>query len=282
MEHRHETFKKIGLDIAEHARDLKNQVQEIQHADDRFHFSRNDEYFLTLIDELFQTMGRGITDDHPESPELKENIRSWGEKAADYCLKKEISLGTALTIIPQIREVLTNTIERECLEFELSLHDSFVIYSTFESLLDNAAHAFSHTFVNHHIEALERAKQEMQEISVPVVPITQGTAVLPLIGDMDDERSEFLQERTLERATELELSYLIIDLSGINTINTWFAQHLNQMIEALQLLGIDTSISGMRPELSQTIVHLGINFKHVAKYLTLEQALQQHTAYFSL
>ncbi|MFD2705939.1 STAS domain-containing protein [Salibacterium lacus] len=282
MENRNETFNKIGLDITEHAEELKQQIQAVKQPIHRFDFSRSDEYFLTLIDELFQTMGKGITEDHPESSVLKGNIRSWGEKAADYCLKKEITLGTALTIIPQIREVLTHTIEHACLEFELSLHDSFVIYSTFEALLDNAAHAFSHTFVNHHITALERAKQEMQEISVPVVPITQGTAVLPLIGDMDDERSQFLQERTLEHATELELSYLIIDLSGINTINTWFAQHLNQLIEALQLLGIDTGISGMRPELSQTIVHLGINFKHVAKYLTLEQALQQHTAYFNL
>ncbi|MGY4691225.1 STAS domain-containing protein [Salibacterium sp. K-3] len=282
MENQEEIFKKIGADISEHTEALKQQMQALQQSDERFDFARNNEYFLTLNEELFQTMGEGIIDDHPDSPALKENIRSWGKKAADYCLKKEITLGTALTLIPQIREVLTTTIERKCVEFELSLHDSFVIYNSFESLLDNAAHAFSHSFVNHHIEALERAKQEMQEISVPVVPITQGTAVLPLIGDMDDERSEFLQERTLERATELELSYLIIDLSGINTINTWFAQHLNHLIEALQLLGIDTSISGMRPELSQTIVQLGINFKQVAKYLTLEQALQQHTAYSSL
>ncbi|WP_054636551.1 STAS domain-containing protein [Thalassobacillus sp. C254] len=92
---------------------------------------------------------------------------------------------------------------------------------------------------------------------------------------MDDERSEYLQSKTLDRAAELSLTYIIIDLSGINTINTWFAQHLLNLIHSLQLLGIETSITGMRPELSQTIVHLGITFKGVPTYLTLEQALSQ-------
>ncbi|RSL29647.1 STAS domain-containing protein [Salibacterium salarium] len=279
MENDNLIFHKIGEDILKHIDHLKERMRNLQQLDSRFSFAQNNDYFLNLSKELFIEIGEGIRNEHPESDYLKNQIKLWGEKAAQYCLHNDVSLATALQVIPKFREVLTTTIEKNCLEFNLSLHDSFFIYGTFETLLDNAAHVFSHTFLHHHIEALELAKQEMQEISVPVVPIKQGTAVLPLIGDMDDERSEFLQERTLERATELKLSYLIIDLSGINTINTWFAQHLIQLIDALQLLGIDTSISGMRPELSQTIVQLGITFKHVSKFLTLEQALVQHTVY---
>ncbi|RSL34976.1 STAS domain-containing protein [Salibacterium salarium] len=279
MENDHQIFSKIGEDILENIDSLEEQMRNLQRLDSRFSFAQNNDYFLHLTKELFVEIGEGISNEHPESETLKKQIKEWGNKVAQYCLHNDVSLSTALQVIPKFREVLITTIEKKCLEFNLSLHDSFYIYNTFESLLDNAAHVFSHTFLHHHIEALERAKQEMQEISVPVVPIKQGTAVLPIIGDMDDDRSEFLQQRTLERATELELSYLIIDLSGVNTINTWFAQHLIQLIDALQLLGIDTSISGMRPELSQTIVQLGITFKHVSKFLTLEQALVQHTVY---
>ncbi|MDQ0299947.1 rsbT co-antagonist protein RsbR [Salibacterium salarium] len=279
MENDHQIFSKIGEDILENIDSLEERMRNLQQLDSRFSFAQNNDYFLHLTKELFVEIGEGISNEHPESETLKTQIKEWGNKVAQYCLHNDVSLSTALQVIPKFREVLITTIEKKCLEFNLSLHDSFYIYNTFESLLDNAAHVFSHTFLHHHIEALERAKQEMQEISVPVVPIKQGTAVLPIIGDMDDDRSEFLQQRTLERATELELSYLIIDLSGINTINTWFAQHLIQLIDALQLLGIDTSISGMRPELSQTIVQLGITFKHVSKFLTLEQALVQHTVY---
>ncbi|MFB4165154.1 STAS domain-containing protein [Alteribacillus sp. JSM 102045] len=280
MDHRKpQTILNIGEYLLKNKAILSERMDQLQNNDSRLRFAKNNDYVISLREELFATIGEGVINSLAESESLKAEIKSWGEKVADYCIKNNVNLSTALLILPFYREILTEVIEQHCLEDELPLHNSFFIYSKFETLLDQATYAFSHTFLHQHIVELEHAKSQMQEISVPVVPIKQGTAVLPLIGDMDDDRSEFLQKRTLERATELELSYIIIDLSGINTINTWFAQHLNQLIDALQLLGIDASISGMRPELSQTIVQLGISFKHVAKFLTLEQALLQHSAY---
>ncbi|SDI21278.1 STAS domain-containing protein [Alteribacillus bidgolensis] len=276
-----QTIQNIGEFLLKNKTILSEKMDNLQNNDSRFRFAKNNDYITKLREELFATIGAGVINQLAESGSLISQIRTWGEKAADYCIKHNVILSTALLVFPFYREILTEVIEQHCLEDNLPLHDAFYIYSKFESLLDQATYAFSHTFLHQHIVELEHAKSQMQEISVPVVPIKQGTAVLPLIGDMDDERSEFLQKRTLERATELELSYIIIDLSGINTINTWFAQHLNQLIDALQLLGIDASISGMRPELSQTIVQLGISFKHIAKFLTLEQALLHHSEYTS-
>ncbi|WP_091661095.1 STAS domain-containing protein [Alteribacillus iranensis] len=275
MSGREQVFKQVGEEILTNKNILRQEMEQIQSHDTRYLFEKDTQ----IGEDFFLKLGEGMIQHNPESEEIKASIRTWGENAAQFCLKHQVSLSGALRVLPHFREVLTKVIEKKCLDYGLSLHDSFIVYGTFENVLDHAAHAFSHTFLNKHIVDLEHAKKQMQEISVPVVPIKQGTAVLPLIGDMDDERSEFLQQRTLERTTELELSHIIIDLSGINTINTWFAQHLIQLIDALQLLGIEPSISGMRPELSQTIVHLGITFKHVPKYLTLEQALNQHPVY---
>ncbi|GAJ99534.1 STAS domain-containing protein [Geomicrobium sp. JCM 19055] len=124
------------------------------------------------------------------------------------------------------------------------------------------------------VQTIELTRKEMYAVSIPLVPVWKGVAVLPIIGDLDDERSTYLQNQTLNRATELSLTCIVIDLSGINSINTWFAQHLSNLIQALRLLGIKVVLSGMRPELSQTIVRLGIRFKNTRTYLTLEQALQ--------
>ncbi|WP_240377416.1 STAS domain-containing protein [Bacillus piscicola] len=276
MKDRVRVLKTIGEEIIKNSEHLNNQItKNSQNRNARFLSDDNpglgESFFKRLGEDLI-----GSTSDDIQSSSL---IKQWGKQAADYCLEHNIDLSTALKILPDFRAVITHTIEKQCLAAQLSLHDSFIIYGKFESFLDHTAQMFSHAFLNKHIADLDLAKKQMQEISVPVVPIQSGTAVLPLIGDMDDERSEFLQQRTLERATELDLTSIIIDLSGINTINTWFAQHLIQLIDALKLLGIEPSISGMRPELSQTIVHLGITFQSIPKYLTLEQALQQHPSY---
>ncbi|WP_100400696.1 STAS domain-containing protein [Bacillus sp. FJAT-44742] len=210
-----------------------------------------------------------------EAAEPKKKIEEWAVQTAYNSIDNNVDLNQALLIMPMYRDVLEELIKEQSTQQGFSIDTAFFLYKKVNHFLDYAIHAFSYTFVAHHIKALELAKQEMQEISVPVVPIKKGVAVLPIIGDMDDERSEYLQSKTLDRAAELSLSYIIIDLSGINTINTWFAQHLLNLIHSLQLLGIETSITGMRPELSQTIVHLGITFKGVPTYLTLEQALSQ-------
>ncbi|SDH81654.1 rsbT co-antagonist protein RsbR [Alteribacillus persepolensis] len=273
------TIQKIGEYLLQHPHTLSEKME--QHKPSKLHaaFNTNTNDVKDLLEELFITIGKGAVESFTNTDTLHASVEEWGKKTADYCIKNDVSISSALTIMPPYRDIFMDITEKQCNEDQRTIRDAFDIYSQFETFLDEAIYSFSHSFLHEHIIELNHAKTQMQEISVPVVPIKQETAVLPLIGDMDDERSEFLQRRTLERATELELSYLIIDLSGINTINTWFAQHLNQLIDALKLLGIDTSISGMRPELSQTIVQLGISFKHVTKYLTLEQALLQHSAY---
>ncbi|MFC5714039.1 STAS domain-containing protein [Thalassorhabdus alkalitolerans] len=260
--------------INENRHDLCKKMEE-KLTESSLYFPEEEEKDLYVEERgsFFSMIGNAMTSE--ETAEPKKKIEEWAVQTAYKSIDNNVDLNQALLIMPMYRDVLEELIKEQSTKQGLSIDTAFSLYKKVNHFLDYAIHAFSYTFVAHHIKALELAKQEMQEISVPVVPIKKGVAVLPIIGDMDDERSEYLQSKTLDRAAELSLSYIIIDLSGINTINTWFAQHLLNLIHSLQLLGIDTSITGMRPELSQTIVHLGITFKGVPTYLTLEQALSQ-------
>ncbi|MGB8269892.1 MAG: STAS domain-containing protein, partial [Priestia megaterium] len=101
----------------------------------------------------------------------------------------------------------------------------------------------------------------------------KGIAILPLIGEVDTERATLLLEETLKKANELKLSHLLFDLSGVMIVDTMVAQQIFNIVDALRLLGVKTMLIGIRPEVAQTMVHLGINFSEITVKANLEQAL---------
>lgn len=145
----------------------------------------------------------------------------------------------------------------------------------FHPILDEAVYSFSLAYVNHHKHTLEVAMKEMDELSVPVVRITDDVAVLPLIGAIDTHRATILRDRTTQRCLELQLERLVIDLSGVHMIDTMVAQKLFLVIQSLRLLGVKTLLTGMRPELAQTMVHLGISFDGIQVIGSLKDALKK-------
>ncbi|SUX82560.1 anti-sigma-factor antagonist [Priestia megaterium] len=129
------------------------------------------------------------------------------------------------------------------------------------------------TYVNIHQETLKKAKSAFLELSVPVVPITKGIAILPLIGEVDPERATLLLEETLKKANELKLSHLLFDLSGVMIVDTMVAHQIFKIVDALGLLGVKTILIGIRPEVAQTMIQLGIDFSEITIKANLEQAL---------
>ncbi|PAK48030.1 STAS domain-containing protein, partial [Priestia megaterium] len=105
------------------------------------------------------------------------------------------------------------------------------------------------------------------------VPITKGIAVLPLVGEVDPERATLLLEETLEKANILQLSHLLFDLSGVMIVDTMVAHQIFKIVEALGLLGVKTILIGIRPEVAQTMIQLGIDFSKITIKANLEQAL---------
>ncbi|MFC3884136.1 STAS domain-containing protein [Bacillus songklensis] len=132
-----------------------------------------------------------------------------------------------------------------------------------------------HDFLISHAneELLTSHKEMILELSTPIIPVTSKVGILPLVGDIDTYRARIIRETTLTRSNKLKLEYLIIDLSGVPYMDTMVANELFQINKALSLLGISTVITGISPTIAQTTIQLGLDFRNISTYSSLQQAL---------
>jgi rsbT co-antagonist protein RsbR len=121
-------------------------------------------------------------------------------------------------------------------------------------------------------QLIARQQDELIELSTPVVQLWEGVLALPLIGTLDSERTQVVMESLLERLVATGSSIAVIDITGVPTVDTLVAQHLLKTVAAAQLMGADCIISGIRPQIAQTIVHLGIDLSTVATKASLADA----------
>jgi rsbT co-antagonist protein RsbR len=121
-------------------------------------------------------------------------------------------------------------------------------------------------------EIIARQQQEMLELSTPVVELWEGILALPLIGTLDSNRTQVVMESLLQRVVETSAEIAIIDITGVPTVDTLVAQHLLKTVAAARLMGADCMISGIRPQIAQTIVHLGVELGAVTTKATLADA----------
>ena len=119
---------------------------------------------------------------------------------------------------------------------------------------------------------IARQQEELLELSTPVVQLWDNIVALPLIGTLDSARTQVVMENLLEKIVENEAMIAIIDITGVPTVDTLVAQHLLKTVAAARLMGADCIISGMRPQIAQTIVHLGVNLSDVITKATLADA----------
>lgn len=131
-------------------------------------------------------------------------------------------------------------------------------------------------------DVIVRQQRELMELSTPVVRLWDGVLALPLIGTLDSERTQVVMQNLLEKIVETGSAIAIIDITGVPIVDTLVAQHLLKTVAAARLMGADCIISGIRPQIAQTIVHLGVDLKDVITKATLSDALSiafQRTGY---
>jgi rsbT co-antagonist protein RsbR len=158
-----------------------------------------------------------------------------------------VSMGTDATAMAE--EIWTTT----------ELIDSLGLYTTEEYLKSRE-------------QTIRRQQEEMLELSTPVVKLWEGILALPLIGTLDSARTQVVMESLLEAIVQTNSKVAIIDITGVPTVDTVVAQHLLKTVTAARLMGADCVISGVRPQIAQTIVHLGINLLDVTTKATLSDA----------
>ncbi|HEX3934437.1 MAG TPA: STAS domain-containing protein, partial [Puia sp.] len=130
------------------------------------------------------------------------------------------------------------------------------------------------TFIKGREEVILRQTDEISEISTPVIRLWDGILALPIIGTLDSSRTQIIMEALLNEIVATGCSIAILDISGVPAVDSLVAQHLIKTVSATRLMGAECIISGIRPEIAQTIVHLGINLSDIITKATLASALQ--------
>jgi rsbT co-antagonist protein RsbR len=143
---------------------------------------------------------------------------------------------------------------------------------TATQLLDQLGLYTTEVYLKGRDEVIRRQETEMVELSTPVVELWEGILALPVIGTLDSTRAQTVMENLLQKIVETGSSYAIIDITGVPTVDTLVAQHLLKTIAAARLMGAECIISGIRPQIAQTIVHLGVELQGVATKSTLADA----------
>jgi rsbT co-antagonist protein RsbR len=140
-------------------------------------------------------------------------------------------------------------------------------------LLDKLGMHTVNTFQKAREDVISRQQEELLELSTPVVKLWDGVLALPMIGTLDSARTQIVMESLLQRIVETGAEIAIVDITGVPTVDTLVAQHLLKTVTAIRLMGADCIISGIRPQIAQTIVHLGVELQGVTTKATLADAL---------
>jgi len=141
-------------------------------------------------------------------------------------------------------------------------------------IMDSFTLATFETFIKGREEVILRQTDEITEISTPVIRVWDGILALPIIGTLDSSRTQVVMENLLQEIVETGSSIAILDISGVPTVDSLVAQNLIKTVSATRLMGAECIISGIRPEIAQTVVHLGIDLNNIITKSTLASALK--------
>ncbi|WP_405091999.1 STAS domain-containing protein [Micromonospora sp. NBC_01392] len=174
---------------------------------------------------------------------------------------------TAISVFA-IKDVLLELMEQE--RGEGTLRD----FVAFSSLIDQMGLFTFETFVRARESLIADQAEQLLELSTPVVKLWEGVVAVPLVGTLDSARAQVVMERLLQTLVDTGSPYAIIDITGVPAVDTQVAQHILKTVVAARLMGADCIISGIRPQIAQTIVALGIEFGDIATKASLADALR--------
>ena len=220
--------------------------------------------FLDLLANATQTADLADIDGRGWD-ELRQQL---SEISATRARQGSSSSETAMVVF-SLKQSLFGPMRKELASDPATLaSDSWAI----TSLLEKLGLFTIEVFQKNREQIISRQQQELLELSTPVVKLWQNILALPLIGTLDSARTQVVMESLLQKIIETGAAIAIIDITGVPTVDTLVAQHLLKTIAAARLMGADCIISGIRPQIAQTIVHLGVNLEDVITKATLADA----------
>jgi rsbT co-antagonist protein RsbR len=227
--------------------------------------ARQADDFLNILVATAQTQG---VDD--VSAEGWQPARAFLEDLSRQRVLAGFSSDETATFIFSLKRPIFDALRQECGNDADKLAKE--MWSATE-LLDKLGLHTIKTFQLSREEVIGRQQMELLELSTPVVKLWDGILALPMIGTLDSARTQIVMESLLQKIVETESQIAIIDITGVPTVDTLVAQHLLKTVTAIRLMGADCIISGVRPQIAQTIVHLGVDLQGVTTKANLADAL---------
>lgn len=226
----------------------------------------NSQDFLgALTEALSQDAGQDLS-----GPQWS-NMRDLLTDIAKQCTVQGFAPSETATFVFSFKQPLFSRIGAEYANDSGGLADE--IWRATELLDRLGLYAFE-AFQKTREEVISRQQQEMLELSTPVVELWHGILALPLIGTLDSARTQIVMQNLLEAIVAKSADLAIVDITGVPTVDTLVAQHLLKTVAAARLMGADCIISGIRPQIAQTIIHLGVDLGGVLTKATLADAFQ--------
>jgi rsbT co-antagonist protein RsbR len=170
-----------------------------------------------------------------------------------------------------LKDALQKSLENEVKNDPQLLYDSSIQVN---KMMDDLGIMTFETFIKGREEVILRQTSEITEISTPVIQVWEGILALPIIGTLDSARTQVVMENLLQEIVETGSTIAILDISGVPAVDSLVAQHLIKTVAATRLMGAECIISGIRPEIAQTIVHLGIDLSNIVTKASLASALK--------
>ncbi|MEH7199811.1 STAS domain-containing protein [Priestia megaterium] len=208
-------------------------------------------------------------------------IKDWGENLSALLVNRGLPLDLALDEISYYRDIIGEIIKDEANDKRFSLNVFYEIISHFNTIVDDAVQWVSKSYLEDYTKQIKHAQYAIDELLIPVVRMTKETGILPLVGDLDTQRAQILMETALTKGSEYQLKWLIIDLSAVPIIDTMVADQLFKVIAGLELIGVRVVLSGIRSEIAQTMVGLGITIDHIKTFGSLHQAVSYTNSFIS-
>lgn len=198
-----------------------------------------------------------------------EEMRRFLEDLSRERVLKGFSSSETATFVFSLKRPLFDVIQEAATSPQDLAKDLWAISELLDQLGLHTVKAFQKT----REEVIQRQQEEMLELSTPVVKLWDGVLALPMIGTLDSQRTQVVMESLLQRIVETGSEIAIIDITGVPTVDTLVAQHLLKTVTAIRLMGADAIISGVRPQIAQTIVHLGLDLQGIVTKANLADAL---------
>lgn len=222
------------------------------------------EEFLALLAEASRGGSTEAAASHPGLRELLGRIsRTRGEAG--------LTPSETATFVLSLKRPLFARLRRELEKSPAALFDE--VWAATE-LLDRLGLYTTEVYQKSREEVIARQQRDMLELSTPVVKLWDGVLALPLIGTLDSNRTQVVMETLLQEIVETNSEVAIIDITGVPTVDTLVAQHLMKTVAAARLMGVECIISGVRPQIAQTIVHLGVALGEIPTKSTLAGAFK--------